>query len=202
MERETREVWAKRVERWKDSELTAKEFASEIGVNVHSLLWWRWRLGAEAKGEFSPRQRAGGSRSRATDKKSARRESQPLTFVEGIRRVDTISQPDGDPRLAQSRRVARGVEAGLAQGPVRRPESRHARRVSVRGRRGHAKTERFNHGFENAQAPWGLIDAFQEPRDPWNHEASRRCVGRDSWVHSRSSILQQHIEHAVDRGRY
>jgi len=46
MDRESRETWAKRVERWKDSGLTAKEFAAELGINAHSLAWWKWRLGA------------------------------------------------------------------------------------------------------------------------------------------------------------
>ena len=48
MARETREVWAKRVERWRDSGLTLKEFASEIGVNANTLAGWRWRLRPES----------------------------------------------------------------------------------------------------------------------------------------------------------
>jgi hypothetical protein len=46
--REGREVWAKRVARWQDSGLTAKEFAVEVGVNPHTLAHWGWRLGGEA----------------------------------------------------------------------------------------------------------------------------------------------------------
>jgi hypothetical protein len=48
MKRETRDVWAKRVERWVDRGLTATEFAAEIGVNPKTLASWRWRLGQEA----------------------------------------------------------------------------------------------------------------------------------------------------------
>lgn len=48
MARETREIWKKRVERWVDSGLTAKEFAAEIGVNVNTLAHWKWRLSKEA----------------------------------------------------------------------------------------------------------------------------------------------------------
>ncbi|MGC4116551.1 MAG: hypothetical protein QM765_18630 [Myxococcales bacterium] len=48
MARETREIWKKRVERWVDSGLTAKDFAAEIGVNVHTLTHWKWRLSTEA----------------------------------------------------------------------------------------------------------------------------------------------------------
>lgn len=48
MARETREVWAKRVERWLDSGLTAREFATELGVNPNTLANWRWRLAQES----------------------------------------------------------------------------------------------------------------------------------------------------------
>jgi transposase-like protein len=34
----------KRVERWRDSGLTLKEYAAEIGVNANTLAGWRWRL--------------------------------------------------------------------------------------------------------------------------------------------------------------
>ena len=44
MGHEAREVWAKRVERWLESGLTLKEYASEVGVNPHTLAGWRWRL--------------------------------------------------------------------------------------------------------------------------------------------------------------
>jgi transposase-like protein len=46
MARDTREVWAKRVERLADSGLSAKEFAAEIGVNANTLAGWKWRLRA------------------------------------------------------------------------------------------------------------------------------------------------------------
>jgi hypothetical protein len=37
-------VWAKRVERWSASGLTAKQFAAEIGVSPQSLTFWKWKL--------------------------------------------------------------------------------------------------------------------------------------------------------------
>ena len=49
MARQTREDWAKRIERWKESGLTAAEFAAEAGINAHSLSWWQWKLSAEAR---------------------------------------------------------------------------------------------------------------------------------------------------------
>ncbi len=39
MDRESRETWAKRVERWRDSGLTAKEFAAEMGINEQLAMW-------------------------------------------------------------------------------------------------------------------------------------------------------------------
>jgi hypothetical protein len=36
MDRSTREEWAARIARWKDSGLTAAEFASEIGVSLRA----------------------------------------------------------------------------------------------------------------------------------------------------------------------
>ena len=48
MGHDTREVWSKRVERWKDSGLSAREFASEMGINHHTLSYWRWKLSNKA----------------------------------------------------------------------------------------------------------------------------------------------------------
>jgi len=47
--RSSREEWAKRVERWRDSDLTAAEFAAELGINPRTLSYWKWRLGKEAR---------------------------------------------------------------------------------------------------------------------------------------------------------
>jgi hypothetical protein len=71
MERADRETWAKRVERWKDSGLSAAEFATEIGVTPKALSWWKWQLGKGEKRKTAPK------RSRA--RKVA---LTPMTFVE------------------------------------------------------------------------------------------------------------------------
>ena len=55
MAKASREDWAKRVERWKDSGLTAKEFAAETGLNASTLSYWKWRLGAEQRDDDSKR---------------------------------------------------------------------------------------------------------------------------------------------------
>jgi hypothetical protein len=49
--RVTREEWAKRVERWRDSELWAAEFAAGLGINARTLVYWKYILGKEARGE-------------------------------------------------------------------------------------------------------------------------------------------------------
>jgi hypothetical protein len=72
MERASRETWAKRVERWRDSGLTAKEYASELGIKAHSLSWWKWRLSSETR---APRE----ARARSAKKAPT---SGPLTFIE------------------------------------------------------------------------------------------------------------------------
>jgi len=40
MRQERREVWVKRIEQWKESRLTAKEFAVQAGVNLNTLQSW------------------------------------------------------------------------------------------------------------------------------------------------------------------
>lgn len=78
MERADRETWAKRVERWKDSGLSAAQFAAEIGVSAKALSWWKWQLSKGDKAK--PAQR------RAKPRKVA---LSPMTFVE----VGTPAQP-------------------------------------------------------------------------------------------------------------
>jgi hypothetical protein len=81
MGRATREEWAARVTRWKDSGLTAVEFGSETGVNPRSLMWWKWRLAAKARASRSPKPALAWRGAEARTKASATTIS-PLTFVE------------------------------------------------------------------------------------------------------------------------
>lgn len=69
MSRTNRAEWAKRVERWKDSGLSAKEFAAETGVKASSLSYWKWKLGL-----------GGGGRGEQTVAGSRAIESKPRTI--------------------------------------------------------------------------------------------------------------------------
>jgi hypothetical protein len=85
MARESREVWAKRVERWRESGLRASEFAAELGVNAGTLAHWKYRLAAEARAE-APRLTTA--------------EPNTVSFVE----VKADAEPGGrEPRAAESR---------------------------------------------------------------------------------------------------
>lgn len=81
MDRADRETWAKRVERWGDSGLSAREFASELGIKSRSLRWWKWRLAADAKTTTTT---AGSSKTRQRRRKrgDTAAGATPLTFVE------------------------------------------------------------------------------------------------------------------------
>jgi|SRR3954469_8269745 transposase len=52
-----RDEWRRRVERWKDSGLTAKEFAAETGINAGTLQFWQYKLKRGARPTRSPRPR-------------------------------------------------------------------------------------------------------------------------------------------------
>lgn len=49
MARASRGEWIKRVQRWRDSGLTAQEYAAETGLNANTLQNWGWRLKAETR---------------------------------------------------------------------------------------------------------------------------------------------------------
>lgn len=76
-----RETWAKRVERWKESGLSAKEIAAELGINARSLSWWRWQLSKSDPVSEAPRSRRRRSRSAPVPTSLAPALS-PVTFVE------------------------------------------------------------------------------------------------------------------------
>lgn len=46
--RTRRAEWQKRIERWRDSGLTAEQFAAELGINAGTLKFWKYRIGKDA----------------------------------------------------------------------------------------------------------------------------------------------------------
>jgi hypothetical protein len=40
--------WQKRIERWRDSGLTAEQFAAELGINAGTLKYWKYRIGKDS----------------------------------------------------------------------------------------------------------------------------------------------------------
>src|ERR1041385_120881 len=72
-----RAQWAARVRRWRESDLTTREFADSIGVNPSTLTYWGWRLKREEKQHRSAAKRR---RLAVADKKTK--------FVEVVTPVD------------------------------------------------------------------------------------------------------------------
>ena len=77
-EAELVKVWSKRVERWRDSGLSAKDFANEIGVEPNQLKYWTIKL----------RKRAGEVTARGPRAKRAPREGADV-WAERIKRWKT-----------------------------------------------------------------------------------------------------------------
>jgi hypothetical protein len=49
MQRATRAEWVERVERWRQSQLTAAEFAQREGIRAEVLRWWGPGSGASSE---------------------------------------------------------------------------------------------------------------------------------------------------------
>ena len=82
MGRESREIWAKRVERWRDSGLSVKEFARELGVNHNTLAGWRYRLRVEEAQSSATSKHADESTPRSGARSDERK---AIEFVELVR---------------------------------------------------------------------------------------------------------------------
>ena len=50
----TRDVWAKRVERWRKSGLSTEDFSAREGLKSKQLVWWRWKLGSSPAEPAAP----------------------------------------------------------------------------------------------------------------------------------------------------
>ena len=55
--RASRDEWAKRVERWRDSGLTAEQFAGEFGINANTLKFWSYKLSKPSAVTPAPRKK-------------------------------------------------------------------------------------------------------------------------------------------------
>lgn len=53
-----RAEWQKRIERWKDSGLSAEQFAAELGIKVGTLRYWKYSFSKETKPAVAPRSAA------------------------------------------------------------------------------------------------------------------------------------------------
>jgi hypothetical protein len=98
MDRTSREEWAKRVERWGDSGLTAKEYAAELGIKAHTRSWWKWRLSSESlakgKGLHARLRRA------TTDRAAVTPLIPPPSFTAGAARRRRYAAAEGSPACA------------------------------------------------------------------------------------------------------
>ena len=72
--RVSREEWAKRVERWRDSGLTAQEFANGMGINAGTLKLWKYQFDGERRGTRSV--------TKAGVQSTPERQTMPARFVE------------------------------------------------------------------------------------------------------------------------
>jgi hypothetical protein len=52
----SRAEWQKRIERWRDSALSAEQFAAELGINAGTLKYWKYRIGKESTGSVAAEQ--------------------------------------------------------------------------------------------------------------------------------------------------
>jgi transposase-like protein len=62
MGRETHEVWERRVACFRESGLTTKEFAAQVGVNARTLTYWAWRVGRGGRRIRPPKGRSAEAR--------------------------------------------------------------------------------------------------------------------------------------------
>lgn len=118
MAKEAREVWEKRIDRLRDSDLTDAEFAREIGVNVHTLRSWKWKLSGKTRGS------GGAKRARRPEgKRTKRAAAKSATFVQ----MQVSTEADS----ARGERIELDVCGVAVRVPIGFDEPTLARVVSV-----------------------------------------------------------------------
>src|ERR1700759_394290 len=85
-----RDEWGERVERWRDSGLSAREYGQETGVSASSLAYWKWRLKKEA---------AGAEPALRSSKRPHRRAGKSVSFVEFPAPSEGPPHPSTDRRI-------------------------------------------------------------------------------------------------------
>ena len=53
----SRAEWQKRIERWRESGLTAEQFATELGINAGTLKYWKYRIGKDSTAGLATEQK-------------------------------------------------------------------------------------------------------------------------------------------------
>jgi hypothetical protein len=71
MKRQTIHEWAKRIDEWKASGVSAEEFARKLGVAKKTLEWWHWKLGGKRR-----------SKNDLATVQPSTIDATPLTFIE------------------------------------------------------------------------------------------------------------------------
>lgn len=106
---ERREVWVRRIERWRESGLTAREFAAKHGFKAATLSHWSWRLGQEKSREAGPPVQPG--------RRSARVPSAPLAPLSFIEVSPALAEERFELELTDGRRlrIPSGFEATALQ---------------------------------------------------------------------------------------
>jgi transposase-like protein len=99
----SRQEWEKRVERWRDSGLTAEQFASELGINAGTLKFWSYKLNKGNGGAavvHQPRVTAGASPSFVELRSERRASSFEVELANGRRlHVPAVFEPSALERL-------------------------------------------------------------------------------------------------------
>ena len=80
----TKDEWAARVEAWKKSGVSLREYAEREGLKPRSLQWWSWKLRSKPNARKRTRaRRVGFVELQAPAAAAAERESFELTFPSG-----------------------------------------------------------------------------------------------------------------------
>lgn len=107
MKEDCRTIWAKRVERWKDSGLTCKAYCAETGLNQHSLKNWKWRLAKE------------GDAARSADRKRRKQRTQRMPAPSFVEVTPQVVRPEANALEVVVHKTTLRVPSDLDEGALR-----------------------------------------------------------------------------------